>query len=173
MKQSTSQSFIFCKKNLSNFNLEKKIFSYFFQRIYSCWKNMNFFQFLSKFLKKKLMKHIFFHKYRCKIDINTFWVCRSSFGTSWIYSRPRFDTSATSGRHNFARNWVIFILFEKKILFIQKMADLANLAGRSANVAGFIWTALKFSFEKNLKSRVISKTRWDNGTFVSAFSSLN
>jgi hypothetical protein len=54
----------------------------------------------------------------------------------------------------------------KKVSFIQKMADLANLAGRLADVADFIWSALTSSFQKNLKSRVISKTHWDNAIFV-------
>ena len=59
-----------------------------------------------------------------------------------------------------------FSNFLRKIFFfIQKMADLA---GRSADVANFIWTALTSSFQKNLKSRVISKTRWDNAIFVNA-----
>ena len=54
----------------------------------------------------------------------------------------------------------------EKFGFIQKMADLANLAGRLADVTDFIWTVWTFSVERILKSRVVSKTRWDNAIFV-------
>ena len=41
------------------------------------------------------------------------------------------------------------------------MADLADSAGRSADLANLIWTGLNFSLQKNLKSRVIPDSSWD------------
>ena len=62
MKQSTFQSLIFCKKNYQISTLKKNFFYIFSKGFTAAEKIWIFCHFLSKFLKKKLMKHIFFHK---------------------------------------------------------------------------------------------------------------
>ena len=46
------------------------------------------------------------------------------------------------------------------------MADLADSAGRSADVAELIWTGSTNTFRKNSKSRCATKICWDIHIFV-------
>jgi len=129
----------FAKKKLQNFKFEKNFFFNFFQKIYF-WKNMNFFQFLSNVFEKNLwetfffinrhVKHTFVHYEYAEVPLG---LAEHISGQDLMH-RPlpadiiRLEFGSFS---NFLR---------KKFDFIQKMADLANLAGRLADVADFIWT---------------------------------
>ena len=160
--------FYFLKNKLPNFKLEKKIFFQFFPKDLLLKKYEFFFNFGAIFLKKILwetfcfinrhVKHTFVHSDYVEVALG---LAEHIPGQDLMHRPLPADII-----------WLEFGSFSnflrKKVSFIQKMADLANLAGRLADVADFIWSALTSSFQKNLKSRVISKTHWDNAIFVTA-----
>ena len=166
-------NFYFLKKNYQISNLKKKIFFNFFQRIYS-WKDIFVFSILEQFFWKKILWE-------------TFWLINRHLKHSFVhfeYVEVALGLHEHISGQNLMRRpllaniiWLEFGSFSnflrKKFGFIQKMADLANLADRLADVADCIWTDLKFSVKDNLKSRVILKTRWDNAIFVTAFFPYN
>ena len=55
----------------------------------------------------------------------------------------------------FYENLIWDHVFQDFLLFRQKMADLANLAGRSADVADLKISGQRLSLQKNLKSRTV------------------
>ena len=92
----------------------------------------------------------------------SFGVAEEDFGKIFWF-RPFPAKIWTSTFDCFSHFW------SSKIDFNSKIADFADSAGRLADVADVIWTALDLCLQKNLKSRWDSKTRWDNGTFVIVF----
>ena len=155
--------FNFLKKKLQNFKLEKKFVFQFFPKNLFLKKYEFFFNFGAIFLKKNLwetfffinrhVKHTFVHYEYVKVPLG---LAKHISGQDFLHRPLPADII-----------WLEFGSFSnflrKKFGFIQKMADLA---GRLADVADFIWTVWTFSVEKNLKSCVVSKTRWDNAIFV-------
>ena len=156
----------FAKKIYQISNLKKIFFSIFSKKFIS-EKIWIFFQFWSNFFEKNLwetfffinrhVKHTFVHYEYVEVPLG---LAEHISGQDFLHRPLPADII-----------WLEFGSFSnflrKKFGFIQKMADLANLAGRLADVANCIWTGLKLFVKKNLKSRVISKTRWDNTVFVS------
>ena len=154
------------KKKLPNFKLEKKFFFQFFPKDLLLKKYEFFVNFGAIFLKKILwetfyfinrhVKHTFVHSDYVEVALG---LAEHIFG-HYLMHRPLpadiiwLEFGSFS---NFLRNF---------FFFIQKMADLANLAGRLADVADFIWTALKVSVQKNLKSRIPLDSCWDIFSFV-------
>ena len=154
---------LFFKKKITKFQTWKKCFFFIFSKGFTAEK---IWIFLNCFLKKNLwetflfinrhVKHTFVHYEYVEVPLGL----AEHISGQYLMHQPlpadiiRLVFGSFS---NFLR---------KKFGFIQKMADLANLAGRLANVADFIWTVWTLSVEKNLKSRVVLKTRWDNAIFV-------
>ena len=160
--------FYFLKNNYQISNLKKNFFQ-FFPKDLQLKRYICFFNFGAIFLKKILWE--------------TFWLINRHLKHTFVHFEC-VEVTLGPHEHIYGQNlmrrpllaniiWLEFGSFSnflrKKFGFIQKMADLANLAGRLANVADCIWTDLKFSVINNLKSRVILKTRWDNAIFVTAF----
>ena len=130
----------FAKKIYQISNLKKNFFSIFSKK-FTSEKIWIFFQFWSSFFEKNLwetfffinrhVKHTFVHYEYVEVPL----ALAEHISGQDLMHRPlpadiiRLEFGSFS---NFLR---------KKFDFIQKMADLANLAGRLADVADFIWTA--------------------------------
>ena len=78
--------------------------------------------------------------------------------------KSTFLTKFSEIGHFRPNSWSInFELFlSKKNILYKKMADLANLAGRSANVANLKMSGQNICLRKNLASRVTLNSSWDN-----------
>ena len=132
--------FYFLQKKFTKFQTWKKFFFQFFPKNLLLKKYEFFFNFGAIFLKKNLwetfffinrhVKHTFVHYEYAEVPLG---LAEHISGQDLMH-RPlpadiiRLEFGSFS---NFLR---------KKFGFIQKMADLANLAGRLADVADFIWT---------------------------------
>ena len=158
--------FFFLKKKFTKFQTWKKIFFQFFPKNLFL-KKYEFFSILEHFFWKKFVRDVFFINRHVKHTFVHYEYVEAPLGLVEHISGQDFlhrPLPADIIRLEFG-SFSNFL--RKKFGFIQKMADLANFAGRLANMANCIWTGLKLSIEKNLKSCVISKTRWDNAIFVS------
>ena len=158
--------FYFLKKKITKFQTWKTFFFQFFPKDILLKKYEFFFNFGAIFLKKILwetfcfinrhVKHTFVHSDYVEVALG---LAEHIPGQDLMH-RPlpaEIIWLEFGSFSNFLR---------KKVSFIQKMADLANLAGRLADVADFIWTTLKFSVENNLKSRIPLDSCWDIFSFV-------
>ena len=161
--------FYFLKKKFTKFQTWKKFFFQFFPNImkkFTSEKIWIFFNFGAIVLKTFLWETFFFINRHVKHTFVHYEYVELPLGLAEhisgqvLMNRP---LPADIIRLEFGS---FFTFLRKKFGFIQKMADLANLAGRLANVADFIWTGWTLSVEKNLKSCVVSKARWDNAIFV-------
>ena len=139
---------LFFEKKITKFQTWKKTFFFIFSKGFTAEKIWIFFQFWSNCFEKKFCETFFFINRHVKHTFVHYEYVEISLGLAEHISdhdlmhRPlsadiiRLEFESFS---NFLR---------KKFGFIQKMADLA---GRLANVADFIWTVWTFSVEKNFK----------------------
>ena len=152
--------FYFLKKKITKFQTWKTFFFQFFPKDILLKKYEFFFNFGAIFLKKILwetfcfinrhVKHTFVHSDYVEVALG---LAEHVSGRDFIF-RPLPANIFLSKIRSFYH-------FLKKKKFFQKMADLANLAGRSADVANLIWTSSTFFLQKNLQSRVTLSTSWD------------
>ena len=155
--------FYFLKKKIPNFKLEKMFFFSFFSKGFTAekiWIKKK--KFWKKILKKicerrfffinRHVKHTFVHYEYVEVPLG---LAKHIAGQDLMHRPLPADII-----------WLEFGSFSnflRESLVLFKKWPIWPADGR---VADFIWTVWTFSVEKNLNSRVASKTRWDNAIFV-------